>query len=297
MQGRKFFMIIGLLIGLLTSCHQEMEGGRPKELVFAISVPEDNERYQNKVNAVTTFLSQKLGMKVKAVEVTNGTAVIEAIKANKIHLGYAGTYSYLLAHEKAGVIPIVTTANLEGQPYYHSCLVTFPGSGLNSLDDIKVKASETTLLWAYPSSTSGHLVPRYFLQQEGIYPADFKEVILASHHAASILNVASHKVDIAAIASNILEQHLAKGTIKAADIKIIWKSPPIIQGPVFVRKDLSEAFRKELQDAYLSMQEEAPELWEAYAAENALYIKYIPVRDKDFQEFRDMVNAIEDLRF
>jgi phosphonate transport system substrate-binding protein len=237
-------------------------------------------------------------MTVVQLPISNASAMIEAMRAKKIDLGTGGAFTYLVASAKAGAEAIVMTGVADGQPQlYTSCLITNPGTGLHTIDDVVKNAKNLTLSWAYPTSTSGHLIPRYALQQRGIYPKDFQEVFTSTNHAATILSVASRKVDVAAVMTAVVERFVKTGKVKAADVRIIWVSDPLIEGPVFVRKDLAPALKNRIRQAYLDMARDDPEARAALRTQYTANMKYIAISDSAFQPLRNMVNSIDALKF
>src|SRR5437867_12396784 len=94
---------------------------------------------------------------------------------------------------KGTAIPLVQRAEDEK---FQSVFITQPNSGINSLADLKNK----TFTFGSPSSTSGHLMPRWFLLQQGIDPdKDFRRVAFSGAHDATALQVAGGKVDAGAM--------------------------------------------------------------------------------------------------
>lgn len=297
-------LVIGSLAGLatLSGCdtiqadNENRSSARPDKLIIGLKPPEEGDRTLEQIQTITNYLSKKLGMEVEHLEVSNGAAMIEAMRANKIHLGSGGTFTYLVAADKARAEALVTTGTLDGEPnYYRSCLITYPGSGIRTIEDVIKKSGQITLSWAFPTSTSGHLVPRFFLQQRGIFPKDFKEILVATDHAASFFTVLSHKVDVAAVTYTTYQRFLKEGRFKEKDIHVVWLSEPITPSPVFVKRDLDAGLKKKIQQAYLDMPKEDPEAYRILRRQYSYNLKYIPVDDSFYEPFRDMANMVEGL--
>lgn len=294
--GKGRFILASLFFLLvLFSCST---GDKKEELIIGISPSADAEQTNQRIDALTSYLSETLNMPVKHILITDPSAMIEAMRANKIHMGSGGPFTYLIAAEKANAEAIITTDVPEGETsYYRTVFITQPDSPINSLQDLKEKASELTLSWAYPTSCSGHLVPRYTLQQHGIYPDDFKEVFTSKDHTSAIFSGISGKVDVAAVFKTGIYKFLKDGRIKEEDFKIIWESETLLASPVFVRKDIDPTLKKRIQQAYLDMAEKAPDSWDAIRNQYPYPIKYIAVDDEDYNHFRTMANEVKDLGY
>lgn len=129
-----FLFFVGSLLFCQCQPDQENTAISGKELVIGMTPPENADRNFDGMEAITDYFSQKLGIEVEHLQVSNSAAMIEAMRADKIDVGSGGTFSYLVAAEKAGAEALVTTATPNGKPnYYRSCLITYPSSGIKYL--------------------------------------------------------------------------------------------------------------------------------------------------------------------
>lgn len=291
-------LLCGLLIALCFSCGgpDQQADSNPKKLRFGLMVSEETEQTFERMEILQAYFSEKLGREVEFLQMSNTSAIIEAMRANKIDVSTAGAFTYLVASKTFGAEAIATTTSTDGNPlYYTSCLITSSKSSLRNIDDVVKNAKNITLSWAYPTSTSGHLVPRYYLQQRGIMPDDFKEVFTSTNHTATLFSVLSGKVDVAAITYALIDRFIKTGKLKKGDLRIIWESEPIAPSPVFVRKGLNEGLKKQIQQAYLDVSKGNPKAMKALQSQFTYGVGYIPVNDSFYQPLRDMANKVEGL--
>ncbi|GAB3221074.1 phosphate/phosphite/phosphonate ABC transporter substrate-binding protein [Spirosoma arcticum] len=291
-------LLCGLLIALCFACGgpDQQADGNPKKLRFGLLVSEETEQTFERMEILQAYFSEKLGREVEFLQMSNTSAIIEAMRANKIDVSTAGAFTYLVASKTFGAEAIATTRATDGNPrYYTSCLITSSKSSLRNIDDVIKNAKNITLSWAYPTSTSGHLVPRYYLQQRGIMPDDFKEVFTSTNHTATLFSVLSGKVDVAAITYALIDRFIKTGKLKKGDLRIIWESEPIAPSPVFVRKGLDEGLKKRIQQAYLDVSKGNPKAMKALQSQFTYGVGYIPVNDSFYQPLRDMANKVEGL--
>jgi len=300
MRTRWLILVVCLLAGgLLTSCgrSEEQSDGNPKKLRFGLLVAQETEQTYERLDVLTNYFTKQLGREVEFLQITTPSAMIEAMRAKKIEVaGGTGAFTYLVASKAIGAEAIATTTAADGNVrYYKSCLITNPNSGLKSMEDVVENAGKITMSWAYPTSTSGHLVPRYYLQKRGIKPEDFKEVFTSTDHTATLFSVTSGRVDVAAIMYATLDRFLKIGKVKPGSVRVIWESEPIAPGPVFVRKDLDPALKKQIQQAYTNVAKADPNAMEALQAQFTYSMSYIPVTDSLYASLRQMANQIEGL--
>src|SRR3546814_750409 len=102
-----------------------------------------------------------------------------------------------------------------------------------------------------PNSTSGFLVPGYYVFAKNNVDAKqiFKRTLNASHEV-NALSVANKQVDVATFNTEGMERLQETNPAKAAQLKVIWKSPLIPADPIVWRKNLSEATKKKINDFF-----------------------------------------------
>lgn len=211
-----------------------------------------------------------LGVPVKLFPAADYAGVLEGLKGGTLDYaelgssGYAGVY--LDAPE--AVEPIATSEQLDGSIGYYSVMVVRADSDIESLDDMKGKS----LGFADPNSTSGFLVPSTFLPQQG-YPLEtyFGETKFAGGHEQGVLAVLNGEVDAAVtwtskvgeyddgFSNGNLRKMVDKGLLDMSDIRIIWTSPIIPNGPTVLRSSLPQDVKDKLTASLLSFHEDDPE--------------------------------------
>jgi phosphonate transport system substrate-binding protein len=191
------------------------------------------------------LLGDKLGCEVKIFVTTNYNAEIEAMRAGKLEVGEFGPLGYVLAHQVAKAEGVAAFGTKEGKPdTYWASLVTFPGSGIKTVADIRGHS----FAFSDPASTSGHLFPAYGLRLAGIDPDKDIKPIYAGSHTSSFEALYNHKVDAGELNSEQLESATQRGHYKDGDLVFLWKSDPIPTDPITVRGDLPAAFKARLTD-------------------------------------------------
>jgi len=277
----------------LSGCEPSEETDeRPKELVYGFVMGADPEAQLNRYEKITAYLSEEVGMNIKFVKGTDYAAVIEAMKTGKVHIAATGPFSYLIASAKANAEPLVATRYTQGGiNYYGSCLITSANSGLQRMEEVQARASELSIAFADPASTSGYLYPLSHLRSLGLEPEEnFKEVLFAGGHTAGIFAAISGKVDLMGTSITGLERLTRAGRIQEDQFRVLWQSEEIPPTPVYVRKDLPEDLKQKLRDAYVHMHERAPELMEMVRQRSDKDIVYVAVGDTLYADLRSKVN-------
>ncbi len=298
-------IITGLLLSVITAtgigCRSKTAldpSGTPYQLVVGIYEGDNPGELTKALEPVRAYLSKKLGMPVVFQETTDYSSVIEALMTKKVHMAYLSPFPYVLTTQKMKLVPIVVPGR-NGQPaFYHSLIVTGAGSGIHSMDDLKVKSHSLTLCFADPISTSGHLVPRAYLRSINLDPTtSFKQTLFAGSHFASILMAKTGKVDVACAFNYALDKLIREKTIKPGDIVVLWQSDPIEQNPIAMRPDINPAFTEKVKQAYLDMKKDDSVAFRSYLSiympNDVSSMSYIPFADADFDGVRKLVKGID----
>lgn len=305
MKAIAFILLSFFTITIINGCGNSSDldaNGVPHKLLIGSYGGDNPAQTKGALEPFRAYLQKKLGMEVQFFYTTDYTAVIEALRSKKIHMAHLTPFAYVLATQKPGLEPIATLG-INGQPtLYHSIIFTNHKTGLKSMDDVKARAKSLTLCFADPASTSGHLIPRAYLNSIGLNPDNaFKQTIFAGSHAASILSVKSEKVDVGCSTSELaLDKLIREGIVKRDDIVILWTSPPIVNDAITVRSDLNKDFIKKVQAAYLDA---AKDDFASFSKYVLLYwphpenMSYVPAQDSMYNQLRKIAGNIKDLKF
>jgi phosphonate transport system substrate-binding protein len=133
------------------------------------------------------------------------------MEAGKIDVAYLGGSTYVAAYNKGLDVVPMAVAKLQGRTYYKSCIITRPDSGIKTLQDLKGKA----FAFVTPTSTSGGVGPRFYLNKNGIDPEKFfKSLIYAGKHDSVFLAVKNKKVDAGAVGDLYFSRWKERGLLK-----------------------------------------------------------------------------------
>lgn len=249
--------------------------------------------------ALAKYLGDRLDVEVEILKIGSYNVAIEAMRADKVDIVTFGSFSYLIAHQKANAEPLVMRGSeSKGRGEYRSLLITAADSEIQSMDDVLARAGDLTLSFNDPASTSGHLVPRGYFDEKGLIPEEiFKQVVFSMSHTANIMTAVSGKADLSAVASTTMRRMLETGSVKEDEFRIVWQSDWMPAGPVTIRGGLPEDFKEAVRDAYLSMPEDSPETWELV---RSVYIDpdtvFYPGDDSVYDYYRNIARKLEHMR-
>ena len=208
---------------------------------------------QRKFSRVAAYLEKEVGMKVTYTAVTDYAAVVEALAAKKVDLAWLGGFTFVQARLRTGnAIPIAQRAEDEK---FTSKFIASSASGIKGLPDLKGK----NFTFGSVSSTSGHLMPRYFLLENKINPEkDFKRVAYSGAHDATALQVESGKVEAGVLNASVWDKLVEEKKVDTKKVAVIWTTPPYYDYNWTVRGDLDPALVKKLTAAFLKLDPKKP---------------------------------------
>jgi len=210
-----------------------------------------------KFKPLGAYLEQQLGMKVEFVPVSDYAAVVEAIAAERIDLAWLGGFTFVQTRLKTAnsahpAIPLVQRA--EDEKFTSKIISADPA--VQSLQDLKGK----TFAFGSVSSTSGSLMPRYFMLQDGIKPEDFfSRIAYSGAHDATAAWVQAGKADGGVLNASVWDKLVAAGKVDTDKVKVIATTPPYFDYNWTVRGTLDAGLRDKIQAAFLALDPAKPE--------------------------------------
>ncbi len=262
----------GLMAGgaalALTGCSEGRfdANGYPRWLVSGFSVLETNPARIGALTDYENFIGRDVGIPLRSFRAAGYSGVSLAMMNDQIDFGIMGPANYATIKKEMGdaVDAPLTMAESDGKTSYVSVIFVKASSDVHTLDDLKGK----TIAFADVNSASGYLIPRYYLRKEGKDPEHFfSRYIFAGGHEQSVSSVlngttvagvtwASGVGDVKkGFTRGILQRMVQAGTLNMDDIRIVWTSGPIPNGPFVMRQGLPADLRKKIIDAHIRLRE------------------------------------------
>ena len=209
---------------------------------------------QRKFKPLGEYLSQATGMKVVFTPVSDYAAVVESLATKKLDLAWLGGFTYVQAKIRTHgtAIPIVQRAE---DAVFTSKFITADPT-IKTLSDLKGK----TFAFGAPSSTSGSLMPRFFLQQDGLNPEkDFKTVAYSGAHDATVAFVAAGKADAGVLNTSVWDKLVESKKVDTSKVRVFATTPTYFDYNWTVRGDLDPVVINKLTAAFLALDPAKPE--------------------------------------
>ena len=201
------------------------------------------------------YLAKELGMKVQFTPVVDYAATVEGLAAKKLDLVWCGGFTSVQAVRRTnGTAKRLVLRQEDAE--FKSVFVARPGSGIQRLEDLRGK----TFAFGSVSSTSGHLMPRYFLLQAKVTPEkDMKQVAFSGAHDATALWVESGKVEAGALNFLVWDKLVQQKKVDRSKVTVFYTTPPYVDYVWTARGDLDQGIQDRLTAAFLKLDGANPE--------------------------------------
>ncbi|MDF1790459.1 MAG: phosphate/phosphite/phosphonate ABC transporter substrate-binding protein [Thalassobaculaceae bacterium] len=251
----------------------------PDTLIFAYTPVEDPAVYAKVWDGFLRHMESVTGKKVQFFPVQSNAAQIEAMRAGRLHVAGFNTGSNPLAVNCAGFVSFTIMASKDGDFGYNMEIITYPGSGIEKVEDIKGKK----MAFTSQTSNSGFKAPSAILKADyGMEPDRDFEPVFSGKHDNSILGVANKDYPAAAIANSVLHRMVARDVIKADQVVSIYKSqkfPTTGFGYVY---NLKPELQEKIKESFFTFDWEGSALKEEFLRSGEE--QFIPITYKEHWE-------------
>lgn len=237
----------------------------------------DPGKATREMQGLVDHLSRKTSLPVQITIPTNYAAVVEALVNDQVDIAHLGGFTYVQASKRAGVKPLVQR---ERDRNFHSLFITQPGSPIQSLADLKGHS----FAFGDVNSTSGHLMPEYFMRENKVDPEAIAKAIYTGGHDATLLAVANGKVDAGALDEAVFQRMTSQGKVDPAKVRVFWTTPPFFDYVWVARKGLDPKLANAVRESFLALDPADPQ--QKQILDTLAASKYIPANDGDYDKLR-----------
>lgn len=245
--------LLGLWMACCTLLVLPAQAQKPSEINFGVISTESSQALKESWQPFLADMEKAIGMKVNAFFASDYGGIIEGMRFNKVQIAWHGNKSAMEAVDRANSEVFVRVVYKDGTMGYHSYMVAHKDSPLNSVEDLLKTAKSLTFGIGEPNSTSGFLVPSYYVfALNKVDPKTAFKSIRGANHETNILAVANKQIDASVFASDAWDRVSARRPEIAAQLKRIWTSPLIPSDPMVWRKDLDPEVKRKVKAFFLT---------------------------------------------
>lgn len=161
-------LILLVMFGLVACSGEDektKEESKPKEVFKIGAIPDQNAADLNRsMDQIAEYLAEKTDLEVEYVPSVDYAALVTAFERGEIHLAWFGGLTSVQAMSLVDGSEAIAQRPRDEE--FHSVFIAQKGLNLKGIEDIK----GLSFTFGSESSTSGHLMPRYYLMENGIDP-------------------------------------------------------------------------------------------------------------------------------
>lgn len=277
-----------LMLTLASCSQQEPIEELPEILKIGILPDENPEVLIKKYTPLFKYLSNELGVPYELKVSNNYNNLLKKFENREIDLAYFGGFTFLQAHQHSHAVPIVMR---DIDVHFTSYFITRKDSHLKSITDYKNK----NFSFGSKLSTSGHLMPRYYLMEKKILAETyFSSVKYSGSHDKTAYWVRDGLVDIGAVNSIIIDKMLTDGRLNHEEISIIWETPPYPDYVWAFQSYYSDNAKQQIRNAFLSLTPANKQHFEIL--QNLNSGGFLPASTTDFSKLEEVASKIDLLK-
>ncbi len=265
------------------------------------AIPDQNQDVLDKrFNLFSEELSKQLDVEVKYIPVTNYVAAVTSFRTKDLDLVWFGGLTGVQARLQTPNSIVLAQRDIDKE--FKSVFIVNKNLKLNSISNIKGLKKLKNLRFTFGSenSTSGRLMPEYFLNQAGLEIKDFKgkKAGFSGSHDASIALVNSGAFDAGALNKQVWENNLKNNPERTSNLSLFWITPEYVDYHWVAQGDLDnrfgEGFTEELQSVILNLDIKKKSHKKILDMFNAK--KFINADAKDYQNIEDIGRKLKKIR-
>jgi phosphonate transport system substrate-binding protein len=276
--------LLPALVLLSWACSPERGPAAPAVLRVGVLPDERPDALRHRYEPLIAHLAKELGQEVRLIIPEDYQQLVTRFGSGDLDLAYFGGATYVAAAEKHGALPLVMR-DIDAE--FTSYFLTRAERPETAVADFE------GLVFAFGSelSTSGHLMPRFFLQEQDIAPETlFGEVRYSGAHDTTVAWVRDGQVDLGAANAEVVNAMLRDGRLAPGVLRIVWETPPYADYVWALRPGLGEAYTTRLQDAFMGLSqidEEAAGILRRMGAGG-----FLPAAPGDFDRLRGVMSTL-----
>jgi len=275
-----FTAALSALLALgVTSCGPEVKP-TPARLRIGLVAYENQEQVAARYRPLLSYLQAEVGLPVELLFAKSYADQLTDFVEGRTDLARFGAVALFQARDLTDTIPLVVRAS---DRHSTTLFLTRENDPRQTLADFR-KARFT---FGARSSVSGHLIPRHFLEEQGIEPEGFfSGVDYTSGHDQVAFQVRDGAVDLGAANASVIAMMLDTDRLQPGTLRIVAETLP---QPAFcwaASGRLPDDLQRTIRDAFLAL---SPNNSGHQSVIKETGGDYLPVSMDDFSEMEPMV--------
>lgn len=241
----RLLLLPALLIGalMLGACNDD-EGSGSRTLVIGGIPDQDVAQLEHQFGLMVDYLKATTGMDVEYAPSNDYAALVTAFQRGDVHLAWFGGLTGVQA--RAQVPDAEAIAQRPKDAEFHSVFIVGEGVDAQSLADLAGKS----FTFGSESSTSGHLMPRYYLMEAGVdAETDFDGAPgFSGSHDQTYTLVQAGTFEAGALNISVWDAAVRDGKVDTKKVRVLHTTPAYFDYNWTIRPDVDEKFGEGTRD-------------------------------------------------
>jgi phosphonate transport system substrate-binding protein len=284
-------LVLFPLLGTLPSYAQD----KAKPFTVGAIPDQDPEKLQRLYSKLADYLKAELGVPVVFKPVTDYTAAVTAFRVGDLDMVWFGGLTGVQARLQVPGAQAIAQRNIDAQ--FHSVFIANKNSGIAPIKDLKGLSllKGHTFTFGSESSTSGRLMPQFFLKQAGVNLEDFRgKPGFSSSHDATLQLVMAGTYEAGALNEQVWLSRLKSKEVDLSKVQAIFRSPTFYDYHWVVNPSVKDRygakFTPEVQAALLKLDPKIPQHKEILDLFGAT--KFIPTQNANYAQIEQVGREI-----
>jgi phosphonate transport system substrate-binding protein len=248
---------------------------------------QDPEKLQRLYGKLADYLTKELGVPVEYKPVTDYTAAVTAFKVGDLDMVWFGGLTGVQARLQVPGAEAIAQRDIDEK--FHSVFIANTQSGIQPISDIKglQELKGHTFTFGSESSTSGRLMPQYYMQQAGVKLENLKgQAGFSKSHDATLQLVEAGTYDAGVLNKQVWDSRVKEGSVDQSKVRVIWETPAYYDYHWLINPQVKarygDDFPQRVQAALMKLDPSVPEQKEILDLFGAN--KFIPTKNSNYTQ-------------
>ncbi|TLM99378.1 putative selenate ABC transporter substrate-binding protein [bacterium] len=300
----KFFFVLFIAVMFLSACSSQSavptEPAQPtsaevQPFVISAIPDQDPEKLNRLYGSLAAYLSERLGVPVEYKAVTDYTASVTALKVGDLDMVWYGGLTGVQARLQVPGAQAILQRNIDAE--FHSVFIANSSSDLAPFEDISGLASlkDHSFTFGSESSTSGRLMPQYFLKQAGVTLQDFHgEPGFSGSHDKTIQLVEAGTYQAGVVNEQVWKTRTQNNEVDLTKVKVLWTTPAYFDYHWVIRPGVAERygadFLANLKNAFMALDATDPQQKEILDLFGAT--KFVETQNSNYDKIEEVAREL-----
>lgn len=280
------WLIITLCISL-AGCPSKKEESEVviTKIRIGILPGESKDKLLERYTPLSEYLSREMGAPYELIIPQSYSELLELFHEGKVDLAYFGGFTFLKAYFADDAVPLVMRDIDTRCTSYYLVKADNPAKDISELCDKRLSFGSRL-------STSGHLIPRYYLKEKDIIPEDFfSDVIYSGNHESTAFHVRNGIADLGIANAAVINRMFKDGRLDKNDVRILGETSSYPDCVWALHPSVDKTVQEKLRKAFLGLSADNNSHARILSALDAR--RFLPAEVSDFNKLAEIISKLE----